>query len=71
MEEYQPEEIEALENYLNGLENAESVGNEEIPADEEKPKRKRSAKSENKKNEIKKDEKKNKSDEDELDDFDF
>ena len=79
MEEYQPEEIEALESYLNGLGNAENVGNEEIPIEEEKPKKKRSAKSdksENKKNEVKKDEKQNesdesKSDEDELDDFDF
>ena len=36
MEEYQPEEIEALEAYLKGVEDIESVGNEEIPADKEK-----------------------------------
>lgn len=76
MEEYQPEEIEALEAYLKGVENTENVSNEEIPTEEENPKRKRSVKSENKKNEAKKDEVQNesdesKSDEDELDDFDF
>ena len=75
MEEYQPEEIEALEAYLKGMEDTKSVGNEEVPTEEEKPKEKRSAKSENKKNEVKKDKVQNesdsKSDEDELDDFDF
>lgn len=76
MEEYQPEEIEALEAYIKGMRDTESVGNEEISTENEKPKKKRSAKSENKKNEIKKDEVQNdsdesKSDEDELDDFDF
>ena len=76
MEEYQPEEIQALENYLKGMRYTEGVGNEEIPTDEESSKRKRSVKSENKKNEAKKDKvqnesDENKSDEDELDDFDF
>ena len=61
MEEYQPEEIEALEAYLKGVEDTESVGNEEIPTEEEKPKRKRSAKSES--DNINADE--------DLDDFDF
>lgn len=76
MEEYQPEEIEALEAYIKSLGEVETTGSEDVLSEDESSKRKRFAKSKNKFNEIKKDEKQNKSNEsksneDELDDFDF
>ena len=70
MEEYQPEEIEALEAYIKTMTDVESMDNENVLPKDEKP-NKKAKKSENKKNEVQNKSDKSKSDEDELDDFDF